>query len=96
MGEQEQEKLHKLRKKLKCLSYQYEVLEGRKTSLLLPVKQLAKLGTKLGKVHDLFVLENYLRTQQHLHLLAADIHNYNSVNTFLSEKREHFTMSLSI
>lgn len=87
VGEQEQEKLHKLRKKLKCLSYQYEVLEGLKTSLLLPVKQLAKLGTKLGKVHDLFVLESYLRNQQQLS--AADIHAYNGVYTLLGGKRVH-------
>jgi CHAD domain-containing protein len=85
--EQDQLKLHKLRKKLKSLSYQYEVLDELEPSSWLPAKKLTKLGTKLGKVHDLFVLERYLRNQQQQ--LTADIHTYNGAYALLGGKRMH-------
>ncbi|MFQ3196643.1 MAG: CHAD domain-containing protein [Paraglaciecola sp.] len=87
LREQYPQKMHKLRRKIKWLCYQYELLDELEPSSWLPTKKLAKLGTKLGKVHDFFVLESYLCHQQQLS--AKNIQNYDSVYNLLSNKRKH-------
>ncbi|MFT6896766.1 MAG: CHAD domain-containing protein [Paraglaciecola sp.] len=87
LREQDPQKLHKLRKKIKSLYYQYEVLSERQHPASLPTKKLTKLGKKLGAIHDLFILESYLHNQQQQS--AADTHTYNSVYALLSSKRTH-------
>ena len=87
--------LHEWRKQVKNLVYQYEILHKGKYDLSLPMKELEKLGDKLGQVHDLCFLEQIINEQyddisQHFEALDNEfIHHY------LFSKRKDITEKCS-
>lgn len=79
--------LHEWRKGVKKLMYQYGLKSSQTPKDLYVYEHLDQLGSSLGKINDMTILENYVREQESLNTRAHTLELFEKIYTLIDNER---------